>query len=364
MNDTRAQAGLWPPYIHGWKTSGKAAWICVITLAPIVAWSSALYGRQALVVWISALVATIVAEAMASALLKKWTLGDGSAVMTGLLIASAMPPGIPWYIPAVASFFAILVVKAAFGGLGSNWMNPALGGVAFAYANWPAAMREFIMPRIISGVDGVSASTPLAFAKGLTGGLDGRVMDALRGAGYPLSRVDTVVTTFLNDTIFSRLGARLPDGYFDMLLGFKPGAIGESALFLVLVGSIVLIALRLIKVEIPLAMLATFSLLARLFGTGLPGENIFAGDVLYALSGGGIVLAAFYMATDPVSSPVGRMHGMVYGAATGALCFVFRRWGTYTESVVYAILIMNMIAPLLERFGTAPRQSGRKARAA
>lgn len=189
-------------------------------------------------------------------------------------------------------------------------------------------------------------------------------MDALRGAGYPLSRVDTVVTTFLNDTIFSRLGARLPDGYFDMLLGFKPGAIGESALFLVLVGSIVLIALRLIKVEIPLAMLATFSLLARLFGTGLPGENIFAGDVLYALSGGGIVLAAFYMATDPVSSPVGRMHGMVYGAATGALCFVFRRWGTYTESVVYAILIMNMIAPLLERFGTAPRQSGRKARAA
>lgn len=364
MTDTRARAGLWPPYIHGWMTSGKAAWICVITLLPIVAWSSALYGRQALVVWFSAVAAAILAELLASALFRKWTLGDGSAMITGLLVASAMPPGIPWYIPAAASFFAILIVKAAFGGLGSNWMNPALGGIAFAYANWPAAMREFIMPRILSGVDGVSASTPLAFAKGLTGGLDGRVMDTLRGAGYPLSDIDTTITTVLNDALFSRLGARLPDGYFDMLLGFKPGAIGESALFLVLLGSIILIALQLIKIEIPLAMLATFGLLARLFGTGLPGEGLFAGDVLYALSGGGIVLAAFYMATDPVSSPVGRIHGLVYGAATGALCFVFRRWGTYTESVVYAILVMNMITPLMERLGSAPRQSGRKARAA
>ncbi len=361
MIDTRTQAGLWPPYIHGWKTSGKASWICVMTLLPIIGWSSALYGRQALEVWISSLVASLVAEAIASALLRKWTLGDGSAVITGLLIASAMPPAIPWYIPAVASLFAILIVKAAFGGLGSNWMNPALGGIAFAYANWPAAMREFVMPRIISGVDGVSASTPLAFARGLTGGLDGRVMDALRGAGYPLSGVDTAITGFLNDAVFSRLGARLPDGYFDMLLGFKPGAIGESALFLVMIGSIVLIALRLIKTEIPLAMLGVFGLLTRIFGTGLPGENLFAGDVLYALSGGGIVLAAFYMASDPVSSPVGRTHGYIYGAATGALCFVFRRWGTYTESVVYAILVMNMITPFIERIGTMPRSSDRKA---
>lgn len=361
MIDARSQAGPWPPYIHGWKTSGKASWICVMTLLPIVAWSSALYGRQALEVWISALVASIVAESIASALLRKWTLGDGSAIITGLLIASAMPPGIPWYIPAVASFFAILIVKAAFGGLGSNWMNPALGGIAFAYANWPAAMREFVLPRIISGVDGVSASTPLAFARGLTGGLDGRVMDALRGAGYPLSGVDTAITRFLNDTLFSRLGARLPEGYFDMLLGFKPGALGESALFLILFGSIVLIAMKLIKVEIPLAMLASFGVLARIFGTGLPGENLFAGDVLYALSGGGIVLAAFYMSTDPVSSPVGRTRGLVYGMATGVLCFIFRRWGTYTESVVYAILLMNMITPLMEQAGTMPRRSNGKA---
>ena len=241
-------ATSYPPYIHDWKTSAKASWICAATLVPIVVWSSMLYGAPGAQVWGVSLIAALVSEAIASGLSRRWTLGDGSAVLTGLLIAAAMPPGVPAYIPATSAAFAVLVIKGAFGGLGANWMNPALGGVAFAYANWPVSMREYVLPRIVAGVDGVSAATPMVFAKGLSTGLEMRVMDALRGASYPLSAIDSTVTGFLNDFVFSRLGARLPDGYIDLAVGLKPGALGESALVAVLAGSLVLMGLRLIKI--------------------------------------------------------------------------------------------------------------------
>lgn len=338
-----------PPYIHDWRTSARAVWICTLTLLPIVVWSSIIYGHTAVAVWGVALGSALISEAIASGLLRRWTLGDGSAVLTGLLVAATMPPGVPLYIPAVSVAFAILVVKTAFGGLGTNWMNPALGGVAFAYANWPVAMREYVLPGLVSGVDGVSASTPLLFAKGLTGGLDVRVMDALRGSAYPLSEIDSTITGFMNDNVFSRLGARLPDGYIDLAIGLKPGTLGESALLAILAGSVVLMGLRLIKPLIPVAMLTVFAVLVRLFGTGLPGESFLGGDALFALSSGGVMFAAFYMASDPVSSPLGRMNSLVYGALIGALCFIFRRWGTYSEGVVYAILVMNVMTPFIEK---------------
>jgi Na+-translocating ferredoxin:NAD+ oxidoreductase subunit D len=129
-------------------------------------------------------------------------------------------------------------------------------------------------------------------------------MDAFRTVGYPLSSIDTTVTGFLNDSFFSHLGARLPEGYIDLIIGLKPGTLGESALLAILAGSIVLLALGLIKIEIPLGMIVAFSLLSRIFGTGLPGEVLFGGDMLFALSSGGFMLATFYMATDPVTSPV------------------------------------------------------------
>ena len=293
----------------------------------------------------------------------RWTLGDGSAVLTGLLIAAAMPPGVPAYIPATSAAFAVLVIKGAFGGLGANWMNPALGGVAFAYANWPVSMREYVLPRIVAGVDGVSAATPMVFAKGLSTGLEMRVMDALRGASYPLSAIDSTVTGFLNDFVFSRLGARLPDGYIDLAVGLKPGALGESALVAVLAGSLVLMGLRIIKPAIPIAMITTFAVLVRVFGTGLPGESFLGGDVLFALSGGSFLLVAFYMATDPVSSPVGKASGAIYGAAIGVLSFVFRRWGAYPEGVAFSVLVINVVTPSIEKSISNARLASRRGKA-
>jgi electron transport complex protein RnfD len=233
--------------------------------------------------------------------------------------------------------------------MGSNWMNPALGGIAFAYANWPDAMRRFMMPSGMVALDGLSSSTPLDIARNFTGTETSRVMDAFRAVGYPLSSIDRTVTGFLNDSIFSHLGARLPEGYVDLIIGLKPGTLGESALLAVLIGSIVLLAFRLIKLEIPVGMIAAFSLLSRVFGTGLPGEVLFGGDMLFALSSGGFMLATFYMATDPVTSPVDQRIAGLYGLGIGALAFVFRRWGAQAEGIVYAILIMNILVPTVER---------------
>lgn len=339
----------YPPYVHDWKTSAKAAWICSLTLAPVVAWSLFLYGPGVAVTWLSSLLAAVSAETLACGLSRRWTLGDGSAVLTGLLIAAAMPPFIPFYIPAVSAAFAVLIVKAAFGGLGANWMNPAIAGVAFAYANWPKAMRECVLPRVVAGVDGMSSSTPLSFAKGLASGVDMGIMDALRGASYPLSAVDSSVTGFLNDVLFAPLGARLPEGYIDLAIGFRPGVLGESALIAIALGSIVLVGLRLVKPLVPVAMAVSFSVLVWVFGTGLPGEGFASGDVLFALANGGFLLAAFYLAVDPVTSPVGRAASLAYGIALGAISFAFRRWGAYAEGSVYAILLMNVMTPTLER---------------
>jgi Na+-translocating ferredoxin:NAD+ oxidoreductase RnfD subunit len=158
-----------------------------------------------------------------------------------------------------------------------------------------------------------------------------------------------MVTGFLNDSLFSRLGSRLPEGYVDLIIGLKSGTLGESALLAVLIGSILLLALGLIKAEIPLGMVVAFSLLSRIFGTGLPGEEMFAGDMLFALSGGGFLLAAFYMATDPVTSPVDQRVAGLYGLSIGSIAFVFRRWGAQAEGVIYAILVMNILVPTVER---------------
>lgn len=358
--DTRES--MYPPHIHDWRSSARVAWIVSATLIPVVMWSVALYGRKALWVWLASGLSALASQSLVDLATRRWNLGDGSAVLTGLLVACAMPPTVPLYVPALASAFAVLVVKSAFGGLGANWMNPALGGLAFAYLNWPGAMREFVLPRLVSGVDGVSASTPLSFARGLASAGGGRVMETISAAGYPLSKFDSAVTGFLNDAVFGHLGARLPAGYIDLAVGLKPGTLGECALIAVLASSVLLVANRLIKYEIPAAMILVFAALSGIFGTGLPGEGFLAGDALYALSGGGFLLAAFYMASDPVTSPVDGRLAALYGALLGALAYAFRRWGFYTEGVGFAILIMNVALPTLERrAGPLLGRSGGKA---
>ncbi|MCX7025743.1 MAG: RnfABCDGE type electron transport complex subunit D [Spirochaetes bacterium] len=334
------------PFISSRQTVRSISFTIVVTLVPVVLWSMFLFGPTTLAV-IGTAVASAVAVEFAVGLARGGsTIHDGTAVLTGLFVGLGMPPGVPLFIPALATAFAIGIVKCCFGGLGSNWMNPALAGIAFAHANWPASMTAWVMPRLITGVEGISGATPLGFVRTAAGPGGVSAMNALKAGGYSGSALSRAATGFLNANFFDRLGARLPDGYMDLLLGIRPGCIGETAIIALLAGSVLLLVVKIIRWQIPATALLVFAALIRFFGD--TGSSPFEGDVLFAISSGSVVLVLFYMATDPVTSPVSRRASIVYAAGIGALMFLFRRFGLYSEGTAFAVLIANCLVPVLE----------------
>jgi len=338
-------------------------WGTSAALAPAAAWSLFCFGYGAAIPLTAALVAALVGEAAVAAASRRFTLHDGSAFLTGLLVGMAMPAGISPFVPAAAALFAVVIVKGAFGGLGSNWMNPALGGIAFATLNWPKAMSSWILPQQLVDIGCVSGATPLGLVRdrlaSAPAGSD--PLGLLSSAGMRVTEFDRVVTDAINQGIFSRLGAALPSGYVDLLVGNRAGAIGELSGVLILAASIVLISRRMLRWEIPASIVGGYSILAWVFG-GLPlGNGLFAGDVLFSLFTGSFLLVAFFMAPDPVTSPSSTGAMVVYGLGVGAIIFMFRLFGAAPEGSAFAVLIMNCLVPQLERAGSrkAPRSEGR-----
>lgn len=337
------------PFAHAARSTASLCFTAASALAPVFAWSAWVFGPRVLLVALVSVGSAWASEGFANLLTRRFTLGDGSALLSGLLVAAAMPPGVALHVPILSSAFAMLAVKWTFGGLGGNWMNPALAGIAFAQVNWhDQLLGGWIMPRILSGVDGLSASTPLGYLADATGG--SRVampLEVLKRAGYPVSALDGTVTAFLNDRVFGPLGAALPGGYVDLALGFRPGAIGEVAGILLLAVSIFLIARRILRWEAPFAALLVFGLAARL--SGGPDGDFLSGDALFAVFSGGFILTAFFALGDPVTTPVSRPALALFGAGAGALAFVFRRWGAQPDGGAFAVLIMNAFVPLLDK---------------
>jgi electron transport complex protein RnfD len=263
------------------------------SLVPGTAWGVLLLGPAAVRVLGMAVGASLATELAIQALAwRRFTLGDGSALLTGLLVGLSLPVYVPLFVPAVAAAFAAAVVKASFGGLGSNWMNPALGGRLFAAFSWPVLLA--VRPQ------------PPAGWLGLTAGLsDGSLLGGTGGAG--------LVSTLL-------LAA----------------------------GGAYLLARRIAAWEIPAGFAAVFALTFWAFG-GLPA-GLFRGDLPSALGSGGFALAALFMATDPVTSPQGRGARLAFGAGCGALSFLLRAYGGRLEAPFAAVVLMNMFVPLLDRW--------------
>jgi len=301
------------------------------------------FGAAAALPLTASILSALAGEAFAGALRRRFTLPDGSAFLTGLLVGLAMPSGIPPAIPAAAALFAVLVVKGAFGGLGSNWMNPALAGIAFALICWPDQMSAWAMPL---AADGLGGATPLALARESSHAA-GSNLDFLLSGGAAFSNADGAVTDALNRALFSRLGADLPYGYVGLLIGNKGGAIGEASGFLILASSLVLLARRMIRWEIPASMLAAFSIAAWTFGGLGSGQGLFSGDLLFSLLSGSLLLVAFFMATDPVTSPSSRRGMLVYGAGIGLIAFALRSLGSAPEATAFAVILMNCAVPAI-----------------
>jgi electron transport complex protein RnfD len=276
-------------------------------LAPAAAWSALVQGPGALAVLAAAVGASLASElAIGLAAWRRCTLADGSALLTGLLVGLSLPLGVPLFVPAAAAMFAVAVVKESFGGLGRNWMNPALGGRLFATFSWPALLA--VRPRPAAGCLGA--------------------LDWMAGGWLPIP-------------------AGLSDG---SLLGGS-GQLGLVSALLLGLGGAYLLARRIAAWEIPASFAAAFALTLWALG-GLPaGDGLFRGDLPAALAGGGFALSALFMATDPVTSPRGRAARLAFGAGCGLLCFLLRAYGRRPEAPFLAVPLMNMLVPLLERLG-------------
>ena len=255
-------------------------WRVSAALAPAALWGVYQFGLSSLVVLLVSILSCMLFEYIAGRMSGRFTLRDGSAFLTGLLVGMNMPGSIPLHIPVIASAFAILVVKWTFGGLGKNWMNPAMAGRVFVFFSWTGEMTTWPVPRMM-GLDAVTMATPLGSIK--AGLLDmtepvAGPMTLLRDVGFPLSSLDMNLT----DTIQSIIPGIQP-GYFDLFLGTIPGCIGEASALLLLVGGIYLMLKKIVNWETVAAYAASFILLIFLFG-GLPyGAGLFSGNVLFHL---------------------------------------------------------------------------------
>jgi len=308
------------PHVRGMDTTPRIMFDVFIALIPALWAGIIVFGYRATVLALVCVLAAVGSEwAWCKILKKQSTVGDFSAAVTGLLLALNLPVTMPLWAAAIGSVFAIIVVKQFFGGIGHNFMNPALAARAFLLTSWAAAMTTWVAPfqevNFWSNVDAVTTATPLAAVK--AGG----------EAGY---------------------------SYLDMFLGKMPGCIGEVSTLAILIGAAYLLIRRVISLRIPLTYIATVAVFTFVFGGK---DGLFTGDPLMHILSGGLMLGAFFMATDYVTTPYTKKGQIIFGFGCGLLTAVIRLYGGYPEGVSYSILIMNVAAPLIDRY-TAPKRFG------
>jgi electron transport complex protein RnfD len=326
-------------------------WSVVIALTPVAAFSSYLFGLHALILIGVSVCSAVIAEAIIQlALRKRITVLDGSAVITGMLLAMNLPPLAPWWIAVAGSFFAIIIVKQLFGGLGSNIFNPALAARAFLMASWPVHMATDWFHRgemsALSAVLKTSSSFPPAVFDALT---QATPLSLLK-EGPKIMADNNIAVSRLYEFVLS------PAILKSLLVWNTGGCIGETSALLLLVGAIFLFVRKTITWHVPVSYIGTVAAAAAAYYSFMGFSDPLLMILVHVLSGG-LVLGAFFMATDTATSPVSRKGMVLFGIGCGLVTFVIRIWGGYPDGVCYAILIMNAFVPLIDRF-TKPKIFG------
>lgn len=318
------------PHIKDEETVSRIMWSVNLSLFPAFVMAVYFFGPKALLVTSLCIITSVASEyILQKALKKKITVSDGSAFLTGLLLGMNLPASI-WsfhpftiHIPIIGSIVAVVITKQLFGGLGYNIFNPALIGRAFLLASFPKAMTIWTGPvAAFVAMDAKTTATPLGIMKE-------------EGIGK------------LMEVFGSKMNL-----YAELLLGHRAGSLGETSALALLIGAGFLLYRRYITWHIPFSFLGTVAVLAWLFGGKDPVTGnliLFGGDPVFHLLSGGMILGSFFMATDYVTCPTVRNGQIVFGIGCGALTMLIRLKGGYPEGVMFAILIMNCFAPLIER---------------
>lgn len=287
-------------------------WLVITTLLPTVGFSVYNFGVRPLIVIVTAILSAMVAEEFVNLIRhRKMTIGDGSAALTGLLLALTLPPSLPLSMVVIGAAFAIIVGKQIFGGLGYNIFNPALLGRAFLQTSFPIAMTTWTIPRTI---DAITTATPLGSFK-----------------------FEKILTP-----------------YIELFIGKVGGCIGETSALALLIGGLILALMRIINWRIPLSYLGTVVIFSGILWLIDPAQYP---DPIFHLFSGGLMLGAFFMATDMVTSPVTNVGAWIFGIGAGILLVIIRQFGGLPEGVMYSILLMNGLVPLINRY-TRPQYFG------
>ena len=300
------------------KTDTKAIMLDVIlAMLPAMAISVYRFGLRSLLIIVVTVGFAVLSEYLWNLLMKKpQTVQDLSAVVTGIILALNMPPEIPLWIPALGAVFAIIVVKQLYGGIGQNFMNPALAARCFLLISFAGLMNDFSCAKI--GFDAMTGATPLAMAKS---------------------------------------GDMFRYGLLDLFLGNIPGTIGEVSALALLVGGAYLLFTKVINWRIPVVYIGVFAVFIYIFGYHDPYQ------VAYQVLSGGLIFGAFFMATDYATSPITVKGQFIYAAFLGILTGLFRLFGGAPEGVSYAIILGNLVVPLIEKY-TIPKAFGKGGRKA
>ncbi|MBO4809795.1 MAG: RnfABCDGE type electron transport complex subunit D [Lachnospiraceae bacterium] len=294
------------PHVRSKESTSSIMLLVVVALLPAFGFGIYNFGIMAAVHVLITIAACVLTEFVFNLIIKKkQTVSDLSAVVTGMLLGLNLPVGAPWWIGILGGFFAILVVKCLFGGLGENFMNPALGARCFLVISFPAIMTNF-------NCDAYSGATPLALLK------NGQEVNIL-----------------------------------DMVIGRTGGTIGETSVIAIVIGACILLATGVIDLRIPGSYIVSFVIFVVIFG----GYGFNPAYIAAQLSGGGLMLGAFFMATDYVTRPVTVKGQYVYGIILGVLTGIFRIFGPSAEGVSYAIILSNLLVPLIEKW-TMPKAFG------
>jgi electron transport complex protein RnfD len=294
------------PHLHDNESVSKIMWTVAISLIPTGIAAVIIFGLSALLTIILGIISALLTEAILQIITKrKVSILDGSAFITGLLLAYNLPAHVPFWIPIVGSFFSIAIGKQIFGGLGQNIFNPALVGRVFLMASWPKYMTTFTAPL---NYDAITQATPLAILK------EGKILEHI--------------------------------SYWDLFLGKRGGCIGEVCIIALFLGALLLFFKKYISWHIPVSYILTVGIFTYIMGP----KGFLSGDWLFHILSGGLILGAFFMATDYVSSPLAKKGQLIFGIGCGLITGVIRLWGGYPEGVSYAILMMNAATPVIDRF--------------
>jgi electron transport complex protein RnfD len=319
------------PHLHDGQSIGRIMRLVIYALLPATLFSIYVFGLSALRVIVLAIASSVLFEMLSQRIMKRTVrIGDWSAVLTGLLLALNLPATSPWWLVVVGSFFAIVIAKQIYGGLGYNPFNPALVGRVVLLISFPVQMTARWVTPSRWGMEAVTTATPL-----------GRIRESLMSRGS----IDLQLTQ---------------QEWIDLLIGNRAGCLGEVSVVLLLAGGIFLLAKRVISWHTPVAFIASVWIMTGIFHLIDPTRYA---DPSFHIITGGLFIGAFFMATDYVTSPITGKGMLIFGAGCGLFTVVIRLFGAYPEGVSFAILLMNAATPLIDRY-TRPAVFGAQKRRA